>query len=777
MIDNVRKYNLSLTSEMSYGIGVTGGTTIFNLLDGFTTQNTLNSLDLDVIYANDPTNNTSNIGDTVTCYYPAINCGELIDLNICEYDKRVRDFLTSINIENGSHRDQLIEDSSYNNGLGISCGLNPDFLVYIFFSGVRIVNVGKTQGTAEYKAYLFGSDPNSQQWQTNPTYIGLQSEGVYVFEVRDLHNGVELCKVTQTISISNLVQSTTQAPTDIQIYINEVINNRYYDTHYSCGSILGNPALKVGEKIKINYSISSEASGIANSVINICCNSTKICTVNSVGVSPLTGSVIMNVNDTVTYDMINVTPSPGDCACSCFELTSVEGLNSTNPTIDVGRCSVSISDLVETSNVVVSVSESSLSATNNNGTIVFNPEIPVGKWIDIDFCSAAYACLGATAAVSFCCCAAGSASSTIILNNSQRPQPTISNVRMNYGDELFYSISTNVCATQGGSCGSGRFRLFDTTSSSGINAVIDPNTCSKILVNEVAATSAVVSVCRQNFLDKGFLQRVDGLINISPTLSGNQSVSIAVCSLPRYIPDCSRACAEIFCKPNGSTSFVPMFNFPSQNYGDVDFGTPSTRSITYNAGDQICYNLETTAFEGSLNDFTQSESDIEIYSVLGQNGVNASINPTSAKQGDYVCAFNGLQEHIEPPLTSGIPSISSLAIGTWFFNDVEQKSDITITTTGDEYDGYELVLQALIKQNGITIKDTYTFYSSIVSGSGTSFTLPYVDIAADSLFPNPLDFVVGWSGVEVLIIGSFALSAPTANDSFISSLAASTTTL
>lgn len=659
MKDNARKYNVCIDNSMSYGIGASGTSTICSVLSSFTVNTTIDEVALEVLCTNllnncstnpyDPsdggalpigfenlTDSLPNIGDVVTCSYSQISKEQLSYLSNLEYEKRISDYLKYIGVESPEERNKLIESGSiYNPLYNNLCKLNPNFLVYKFFDGVRIINVGKATGILEYKAYPYGDDPENHSWGTNPTILSLNFNSIYVFEVRDIDGGEEICRVTKTIPLNTLVQSTKMIISDIQVYLSDIVNTRYDDTLFRCGELFIDPGLRFGEKVDVCFQIAAEASGDGISCAEIYCDGGSgtpelICAVSGDGISPLNGNLVMCSNDIVKYKLETVNAYPGDCSCTYFNITGVNGLSTTNPSIDVGRCSVCLSDEIQSVDVVLSLENDVTTPSETSGEIIATPLIPDGRYVDIDVFTSAYVTLDGTAQIRLSCYDGdGGTWADVITTTHLNSQPNLETVRMCGGDKLCYQL--NATATAPGASADASFEIINAVGSTGVGVSIDSVANYTQTLLNIAPTIATVSVCNQTFENDGACQRSTGFIYVTPPLINTQNVLIDICSLVLRMDVVeSTSCTEIFCKPAGSSNFTSLLTFDAVNY--TTSTNPQTGAIIYRAGDELCYNIYAEAYcEGTV-----AQSDIVLDSVSGFNGVCAYLNETLTKQYDEV---------------------------------------------------------------------------------------------------------------------------------------------
>ena len=203
MEDNARKYILNVGSIISCGLSACTTFEEYNVLDAFTVTT----------------------GGT-TCSFSCLSLNELKNISLPEYDNRINHFFEYIGLEECTLKNNLLTGATfYNPDCDIVCKLNPNFLVYRFLDGVRIVNVGEANGEVEYIAYPMNDDPSGYTWQTNGTFLGLDLSKTYVFKIRDNLNSDIICEYQQQISLPLLLPSTTVTLTPVEISLNETVRN------------------------------------------------------------------------------------------------------------------------------------------------------------------------------------------------------------------------------------------------------------------------------------------------------------------------------------------------------------------------------------------------------------------------------------------------------------------------------------------------------------------------------------------------------------------------
>lgn len=187
-----RKYILNVTNYQSYGIGANAVTTAYNLVNAFS--------------------GVTDTGSGTTYSYSAITHGYLGSMSVSDYNQRVSDLLSFAGIDTTNQRGILqtgaiVDDPSCP---AFPCQLNSNFLIYRFLTGVRIVNIGTTYGTAEYAVYTGSS--SGVTWSSIATFLTLDPTVTYTAAVRDNLSGEIICEYTKTFIWNNLIPSTTTLP-------------------------------------------------------------------------------------------------------------------------------------------------------------------------------------------------------------------------------------------------------------------------------------------------------------------------------------------------------------------------------------------------------------------------------------------------------------------------------------------------------------------------------------------------------------------------------------
>ena len=295
MESNARRYNLDVSSLISHGIGSTGTSYQCSILQAFVVD-----------------------CGTTTVSYPAITTEDLQYMPQVQFNRRISDYLDYINIESEFIKEAIITGATFfDPDCEFVCQLNPEFLVYRFLDGVRVVDIGSVYGTAEYKMYQVGEDPESVSWQTNGTFLGINLNYTYVFEVRDFWNGEEFCKVSRTVSIPTLVQSTTFTAQPKNVYLLEVACGGSGSLNFNVGRVCVVPTLVDDEKVQVNFTLAAETIGDGYSCAQLTCkpNGCAVfinhCCVTDSGVSPRTGSFTICAGDSMCFTIQAQSPTAG----------------------------------------------------------------------------------------------------------------------------------------------------------------------------------------------------------------------------------------------------------------------------------------------------------------------------------------------------------------------------------------------------------------------------------------------------------------------------------
>ena len=620
MADNSRKYNLDVSSLISYGIGATGDTYQCSVLQAFSV----------------------NI-DGSTCNYPAINTEQLGLLSVPAYEERVSDYLDYINIESDITKQRLIEEAQANEPFCDNpCGLNSNFLVYRFLEGVRVVDIGTVRGVAQYRAYEVGADPSGATWQNTGTFLNLDITKTYIFEVRDYFEYAEYCLVSRAISLPALVPSTTYTPPQVTVFLTGVASGNYgnltYETGVVCSQIVSSGLPLSGvQRVQVNYKIAAEASGDATSCTELFCKTpstswTKFRELKNTSLSPVSDSFIMNAGDCVCYLMNALVPTCGSCACTCMDLTSVNGLSVTIPTINIGACCADITCSKFPLTVAVSTAQTTDSVTTTtctqNGEFLFNGSnvataIVAGQTISMDLCARiSVTNLGTGSATLYCKPNGGATFQTLITHTQGNTQPLNGSVTVRSGDALCYRLTTGVA--NAGATSTSEFCISDLDATYGIAPVIGLPKGDSIS-QATAAVPFVVALCRSIAVGSpGQIKNCyGGAINVrdalNNTLSGTQYVRVyANAVTTKSNPDPSAyADVEIGCKAGGLGSYVKIV--------DITGNDTYSGFFYVRADDILCYSVRT---DTHLAANIITHADLEITGALGYNGVSASVCAT-----------------------------------------------------------------------------------------------------------------------------------------------------
>ena len=621
MKDNARKYNLDVCNLISYGIGASGTSCQCSILNSFAVQ-----------------------CENVTVSYASITTQQLAQLPNLQYDQRVLDYLKYVNIESEATKECLLTGATYYDPVCENlCKLNEEFLVYVFLNGIRIVNIGTVYGEAQYKAYPEGADPSLYSWQTNGTFLGIDMNNIYVFEVRDYWNGATHCMVQKTISLPTLVPSTTVTPQSKLVYINEISVGTTGSLNFNIGCMGLDPALVNNEKVSVSYDIGVNTIGDGFSCIELTCKPAGCGTflpyncLTNVGVSAMTGSFTLCAGDTMCYNSSVVASTAGSCGYSYFDLNSVNGLSTTIPTIDVGRCSECVTNSIPKTDVTIytyRTTDSSTSTTcEQKGCFVFMSPIPVGQSITLDLSGSTTRTIDGTSSYQIWCKPNAVPLFTKIIDNTHlNPQPHFGSVTVNSGDEICYVMNTTV--NSAGSSAVSAFNICDASGSFGINPIIG-SPYGDIITQTVASTPITVSVCSQHNTmtsPPDDNAEMNGFIN-APGIGAGQCVGITT-NKDITLSSSFNAMVEfrISCQPNGSTGFAEIVH----STGCESSLPPTTDTFYMCIGDCVCYCARAVAMYPT----GEAAAFFCLDSVSGIGGVIPTINPDTNKQSDVIVAVN-----------------------------------------------------------------------------------------------------------------------------------------
>ena len=603
---NARKYSLVMNSVISCGLGsYTGSTVTCSLLPSFT-------INYDTVPA-------------TSCTYPTLSTTQLQSLSTIEYDNRVIDFLDYINLESGVAKEILYSGSTTTEPecSGYYCLLNPNFLVYKFLNGIRVVNVGSANGVVQY---LVSGGTYNSGWQPTGTFLNLDPNGIFTVAIRDYVASEDfvVCEYNTLISLPALIPSTTVTLTPKVIAFNQLSVGSTGPTTYKTGCIQVSPsALSPGQKVLINYTSNATLAGSSGSAcVHLTCRPNGSgsfvnydCLTN-LNVSPRNNSVTLCYGDVVCYAVIATAGTYGATACANICMTSVNGLSTTVPTIDITRCSAASVAVYPPLSLTTSmnrlyVDSPVLGVCLAGGTFGFSPAIPNGQCVQIQLSSITTS-NGGTAQMAFYCKPNGGTSYLCVDGvNSTQIQPQIATLTARYGDSLCYCMT--VVAPSAGITSSACACISNLSGSIGVLPLKSTtNNCDNISATR-SALPVSIALCRQQ--DYG--QYASGYINVTPALpTCGQCVTVCY-QVNQTVCGYGDAIINIFCKPNGGSSFLPYCLLKTEY--PTPCGVPNGTFIM-RYGDQLCYNNTI-----STSDFG-SCSDICIKSVISTSEVSASIN-------------------------------------------------------------------------------------------------------------------------------------------------------
>jgi len=612
MFDNTRKYRLNVGEIMSHGISACTTSNQYNILESF------------------------NIDDR---NYSQLTIDELSKLDKPSYLKRVDDYISYLNIKDNIVRYNLLNNAStYDPNCNLYCKLNSDFLVYRFFNGIRIVNIGETKGEPQYKAYPLDADPSGYTWQTTPTFLNVDLNKSYIFEVRDYYQNREYCKVQRTVSLPLLIQSTTFVPEDKLIYIDEESCGTSSIVRYNNGTIEVNPILTNDEIVTVSYTLFADAMGDAqscaelyckpngeSSFINYCCNTS---------IDGSTSDIFtLRAGDKMCYNLNIILPTAGSCGCACFDINSVSGGGTTSPSIDMSRCCVTRKGSIPRVNISANLVDLTTTYNENTGKKTgcfdFTPSIPQNENITLGLSGLTNVIPTANnitkSSIKIKCKGNNNTNyDTILMHNLNDPQPLTDNISINYGDDVLYELS--VTADQGTTVES-CLGISDIFSSNGLVPSIGSSGNTSISVYE-PAPETTISICKGNTTVTNTSSISSGYINKSPEIDSGQCVKIdfntqlSISANTTSINN--KSCVEIFCKKAGSTTFASKCLIEHDGNGIEN----CVGDFYVCSGDLICYNIG--SYIGSSVSGTTS-TRLELNDATGYDGVNATISSTKYK--------------------------------------------------------------------------------------------------------------------------------------------------
>ena len=579
-MSNARKYILNSFDIKSCGIGsVTGDTVQHNMLNTFTV-----------------------ISQNKTCVYPTLTVDQLTTLSFPAYSDRVRSFINKLEIENEIDKEYLYDTAFYDNDDCDVCKLNPNFIVYGFITGIRVIDVGYSRGILEYSIYREGGIDNGL-WQTSGTFLNLDLEGVYVVKIRDLLDGVEICSYFKIVDVATLF------PIKKKISFKSTCVDNIGDYKYNFGNIDITPPLISGEYVDLDIISEHYADKkITFSNVSIECKPSTSTTYTNVhyyySPSPQTPPLIRDIptlriryGDQLKYSVCSFSASISLATISTkLCLSSVIGVGNFVPEINTSCSIINMSLTSELKRIVVCL-DSYYDPDDNVivGRVKFNNEPIIGEYVTLTLRNVnEVKGLNATSCVKYTetrledirkltTIVTNDSSPTIVklnyLNNYDRiTLPTnasgtfcVELVAPNPGDESYVNITidcieSNVCATQ--------------------HPTYNNITCRIVNTN----VNTVLSVCRENYTcNPYYLSASDGFINITPPLAFGQSIEgyYNYCQVSPNQNICN--CIVIWCKKNGLNVYSKQKEIISNYCEDFDFG-----KICMNYGDSVCYQLEST---------------------------------------------------------------------------------------------------------------------------------------------------------------------------------------
>ena len=594
-----RKYNLNLKNVISCGIGTyTGDSRQYSLLKPFVSLSFHS--------------------------YSGITTEELKSLSISNYNNRVIDFLNNIKIENDIHKTELFSGATYNDSQcsDYFCLLNSDFLIYKFLSGIRIINVGSANGIVEYKVYPYTGDSNNYDWQSNPTFLNLDSNGIYMVVIRDYisDSDIVVCECNKLLSMSHLIPSTTVTLPPTIIGLKEITSDTDNNLRYKTGCVKINPILSEGQKTKIYYTANALLIGGGCSCVVLTCKpycgnayNNIVCITDTNSASPVNGSFIMSYKDTICYNISSCVTQCGSCANANFALTSANGLSTITPIID--STNYSASTLINTSSLDIVVSINRTNGINPDlntctvcGVFGFTPSIQTNQCIMIEL-SAITTTVGGTSNICFYRTHCSNNFIGIANFDYLQLQPQTNIITMCYCDCLCYEAT--VIAPRCGSCSCEIFGINNLTASLGIVPI--PSSTSYFENSSISKSKLpiMISLCNQSISNNNS----NGYVNPSVTILPNECVNVNFSyslSVNHYT---SSANFIIKCKPYMHNNYVTICSVETN--GD---STNGTGSFIMREFDTLCYSLNID------NSVSSAGSTINLDSVTSSIGLTASIN-------------------------------------------------------------------------------------------------------------------------------------------------------
>lgn len=463
-----RKYILNVCDNISCGLGTCTTTDqTYNLLNSF-------------------------VNDNIT--YPVLSEEELSVLSKLDYEDRVLNFIDYINIEDSSQKEILFTGATTINDnpdcLSYYCYLNSKFQVYKFFDGIRIINAGEANFVLQYQVYPL-SEYNEDQpwlvddnypWQTSPTFLGLNSNEVYVIKIRDYspEDNIVVCEYSQTVSMSLIIGNTTTTITNKVISLTQYTDNLVNDNCFKTGVFSIDPNLLNFQKLTVNYSTNLNGNNNGTSSLILKCRPNGGSEyLNYVDINNNTngtknysqsGSFILNYGDSMCY-ALSAYAGSGDNSTGILKIDSTSSFGGFNSTINLNACETSISNSKVATTILFSLlPDGNPTSNQSNGKINILPSIPSGTGIINLTVSAITSIATATdgASVSFYKKPIGSPLTNYTLissfaGNSAQNQKDIV-LPISYNEDYCYSLGVNVVNSSQYACV--KLKSVDTTATS-----------------------------------------------------------------------------------------------------------------------------------------------------------------------------------------------------------------------------------------------------------------------------------------------------------------------
>jgi hypothetical protein len=570
----------------------------------------------------------------VCCSYPTITLGELSALSKLDYEKRVLHFIDK-NIDEEETKIDLFNSATFNEPCSeYYCKLNEDFLVYKFLTGIRIIDVGTSNGVIEYKVYPINNNPDNYNWSLSPTFLNLNQDSTYVAVIRDNINGEIVCEYQKNISLQLLNPSTTEAPTEKIVSINN-LNSFTCGSYSQFSSIISvNPQIADYQKIDLCYSINLIGVNDGYSCITLKCksNTDSYVIFDTIDVKNSVVNeenlITLNKGDSVCYDIGIIRGLYGSESSVSFNLINVDGLNTTPTSIDLTKCSEYRVCYIPPQPITISfgtpVNGSPANGVDYNyGLLLLSNPIPINECISINFSGDSESILGSSCYAIYCKQNNTTNFIKIYENCNTFIQPQISpQVTIKTGDILCYS--STVVSVYDGSSSISTYRINDVSSSVGVNPTIGVNNQISIS-NSKPSLNVSVNVCKLSDTINGPARVSQGFINLSPVLNSDiQCVNVDYYATLNHVGNAG-ATINLGCRANGQSSFIDIPNSLLQSHSGMG---QFNNSFIMKRGDCVCYCLVAVDVSGGAS------SSITLDTVNGMCGVVATIN--NLKQSDSI---------------------------------------------------------------------------------------------------------------------------------------------